>query len=194
VTDRFGSVGNLALDMGKAFGGRDLQRFYGDEFEVLSGILDVRDGVARTDDLRFVYRGYTATLRGTLGLADLALDMTGDLTLDAEVDKELAEELSLGDAYQPRERVIPLAAVRGTLDAPSVRLAEGAAARIAASYAGDRYGGKLRKEVEEELGEGSCALVDKGLEILDGVLGGGKRRSQPPPSEPPPDPPSTPSP
>lgn len=183
VTQRLGAVGNLAIDLGRAFGGRDLQRFYGDEFEKLSGVLDIAGGIARTDDLRFVYRGYTASLRGTLGLADLALDMKGDLTIAPELDAELAQELSLPDDYQPRARVIPLASVGGTLDAPRVRLAEGTAVRIAAAYAGDRYGDKLRKQVEKELGEGSGALVDQGLEILQGVLGGGKSQQQPAPTE-----------
>ncbi|MGH0033175.1 MAG: AsmA family protein [Myxococcota bacterium] len=176
VTDRLGAVGNLALDLGRAFGGRDLQRFYGDEFELLTGVLDIRDGVARTDDLRFVYQGYVATLRGTLGLADLALDMTGDLTIQPELDAEIAQELNLPDGYEPRSRVIPLAAVRGTLDAPKVRLADGAAVRVASAYASSGYGGELRDRVEGELGEGSGIIVDKGLEALEGLLGGGSKR------------------
>lgn len=173
--DRLGAVGSLALDLGKAFGGRDLQRFYGDEFELLKGVLDVENGVAHTDDLRFVYRGYGVTLRGTLGLADLALDMRGQLTLDEELDGTLARELGLPDSYQPRKRTLELASVGGTLGAPRVRLASDGAVRFAAAYAGDRYRDQLRKQVEGQLGKGSGEAVDQGIQVLEGILGGRKR-------------------
>ena len=117
VFDRLGTAGSLVVNLGKVFGGRDLQRFYGDEFELLSGALTLRDGIAHANDLTLRYRGYAVRLEGTLALADLGLDMSGELTLHEELDAAIAQELSLSD-YQPRQRVVPLARVGGTLDAP----------------------------------------------------------------------------
>jgi uncharacterized protein involved in outer membrane biogenesis len=171
VFDRLGGVGGALLDLGKAFGGRDLQRFYGDEFEKIEGVVQIADGVARSDGLSLQYRGYAVRLRGSLALADLALDMRGDLTIDEELDAEVAEELSL-KGYQPRQRTIELAEVGGTLSAPTVRVTPEVAARFAAAYAGDTYLDKLRGVVEEEVGEGSGGLVDQGLGVLKDVLGG----------------------
>lgn len=181
VFDRLGSVGNLAVNLGRAFGGRDLQRFYGDEFELLRGSLRVREGIARSDDLTLRYRGYSARLAGTLGLADLALDMSGDLTIQPDLDAEIARGLALRD-YQPRERVVPLARVRGPLGDPKVSLDPVVATRFAAGYAGDAYAGKLREKAEKELGPGGGALVDQGLGVLEGILGGGRARPSPAPA------------
>ena len=183
VFDRLGAAGGAAVALGQAFGGSDLQRFYGDEFELLSGTLDVADGEARTSDLVFRYQGYDVRLRGRIGLADLSLQMSGDLTLREEIDQEIAEELGV-KGHTPRQRVIPLASLTGTLDAPKVRLGSDAVARFASAYAADAYAGELRQKVEEELGEGTGELVDQGLEVLQGILGGGKRAPKPPPEDP----------
>jgi uncharacterized protein involved in outer membrane biogenesis len=188
VFDRLGSAGSLAVNLGKGFGGRDLQRFYGDEFELLRGALRIRSGVARTDDLTLRYRGYAVRLAGTLGLVDLAIDMAGELTLNEELDAAIASELSVKD-YTPRQRVVPLARVDGRLDDPRVRLDSGVATRFAAAYAGDAYAGKLREKAERELGPGAGDLVDQGLGVLEGILGGGRSRPQAP-SQPDPEPPA----
>jgi len=174
VVERLGSAGKLALDLGETLGGRDLQRFYGDAFETLRGTFDVRDGVARTDDLTFVYRGYGVVLRGTLGLADLALDTKGELTVEQEVDGVIARELGLKD-YTPVRRVIPLANVGGSLDAPKVEISPRTAAALAAAYAAPKYADDLRERAEDVLGEGGGQMVDEGLRVLDNLLGGGRR-------------------
>jgi hypothetical protein len=181
VFDRMGSVGSLAVNLGKAFGGRDLQRFYGDEFELLRGALRVRDGIARTDDLTLRYRGYSVRLQGTLGLADLGLDMSGELTVNEELDAEIARGLA-APGYQPRPRVVPLARVRGSLGDPKVSIDPVVATRFAAAYGGAAYGGKLREKAEQELGPGAGDLVDQGLGVLEGILGGGRTRPAPTPA------------
>jgi hypothetical protein len=180
VFDRLGGLGGTLLDLGRAFGGRDLQRFYGDEFEKLDGVVRIAGGVARSDGLTLVYRGYAVRLRGSLALADLVLDMRGDLTIDEELDAEIADELRLED-YRPRVRTIELAQVGGTLSAPAVRVTPEVAARFVAGYAGDTYLDKLRGVVEEEVGRGSGGLVDQGLGVLKDVLGG---KPKTPPQEP----------
>jgi len=184
VFDRMGAAGSRALDLGRAFGGRDLQRFYGDEFDLLKGALQVREGVAHADDLRIEYRGYAVRLQGTLGLADLALDMSGELAIGEELDAAIAKELRVAD-YAPRRRTLPLARVRGTLDEPEVRLDSKVAAGFAAVYASDAYAGKLRQKAEEKLGPGGGDMVDRSLGVLQDILGG-RAPSKPPPAEPPP--------
>jgi hypothetical protein len=191
VFERFGAAGGVAVALGQAVGGKDLQRFYGDAFEELSGTLDVADGIARTSDLVFRYQGYDVRLRGKIGLADLSLQMSGELTLREEIDTALAEELGV-KGHTPRQRVIPLASLTGTLDAPKVRLGSDTVARFAAAYAADAYVGKAREEIEKELGEGAGELVDQGLEVLQGILGAGRRAPKPPPEEPPAPPAETP--
>ena len=168
VFDRLGAVGSLALDLGKAFGGRDLQRFYGDEFERLTGVFDIANGVARTDDLTFLYRGYGVRLCGTLGLDDLSLDMRGDLTLHEEIDAELAQELGARSSYRPRRREIKLASVKGTLDAPSVSVSSRAAVLLATSYAS---GSLIDEALGDALGGEAGQVVDS---ILQGILGGSR--------------------
>jgi hypothetical protein len=150
-----------------------LGRHYGDEFESLSGRFRIRDGRARTDDLQLVYEGYTAALRGEVGLADRALDLHGELRVGEEVDAALG-------AGSGRARTIPLASVTGTLDEPRVALTREAIAGIAAAYAGDeRRREKWEKRLDEKLGEGRGKDV---LKALDQVL---ESLQKPPPESPP---------
>lgn len=145
-----------------------LRKHYGDEFESLAGHFHVAGGAARTDDLRLVYGGYTAELRGSVGLADRALDLHG--------------ELQVADNGPGRVRSIPLAAVQGTLDEPRVTLTREALAGVASAYAGDeRRREKWEKKLDERLGEGRGKDV---LQALDKVL---KSLQEPPPegAEPP---------
>jgi hypothetical protein len=177
-----GEAGTLALALGREFGGRDLQRFYGDAFDALRGTFDIRGGVAHTDDLTFAYRGYSVVLRGTLGLADLALDTEGELTIDPALDAEIADQLKLKN-YTPTRRTLPLAAVKGTLDAPRVRLSSRAAGALASAYAQPGYAGELKEKAEKALGKEGGEAVEQGLEILDGLLGGKRREKQPEPEQ-----------
>jgi hypothetical protein len=152
-----------AAGAGKAAGGKDdaLERHYGDEFESLSGRFRIRGGEAHTDDLRLVYEGYSAELRGSVGLADRALDLRGTLTLE----EELGGALASGGAGP---RSIPLASVTGTLDEPRVSLTREALAGIAAAYAGDTHRReKWERKLDERLGEGRGKDV---LEALDQML------------------------
>lgn len=177
VFERLGTPGDVALDLGRAFGGRDLQRFYGDEFETLRGTFDVQDGAARTDDLTFVYRGYQVLLRGTVGLADLALDTEGELTFHEDVDALIGKELGIKN-YTPQSRTVRLAAVKGTLADPKVRLSSKSVADLASTYAAPLYVDPLRKKAEKALGKDGAQVVDQGMQILDGLLGGHRNRDR----------------
>jgi len=184
--ERLGSGGEMALNLGRAFGGKELERFYSDRFETLRGTFDVAQGVARTDDLTLVYRGYGAVLKGTMGLADLALDTQGTLTFDQEVDALIGKELGIKN-YTPARRTITLASVTGTLTAPKVRLSSRSVADLASTYSAPMYVDPLRKKAEKALGKQGGDMVDQGVQILDGLLGGRHRdRAKEAPSSAPP--------
>jgi hypothetical protein len=155
-----GLLGSAALAAGEEEGDR-LGRFYDDEFESLGGSVQIRGGVAHTDDLRLVYRHYGVDLRGEVVLDGLALDMNGTLTIDEELDAALQ-----GEAGKGRRRVIPLARVGGTVAAPSVQLTPEAIQMIAGAYATERRREKWESKIDKYLGEGS------GRELLDALLSG----------------------
>jgi hypothetical protein len=170
--DALGGAGRAADLLGSKQRER-LERFQKDAFETLAGSFQIADGNARTDDLRLVYADYQVDLRGVLGLLDRSLDFTGRLTLFEELDQALAEGSSGGTPARGVKRELPLAAVKGTLDAPRVVIAPEVALQFAAAY----YGGgeqreKLEKKLDERLGEGSGKQV---IDLLDSVLGGGRR-------------------
>jgi len=175
VFRQLGSLGGLALEAGRVFGGRDLQRFYGDEFERMLGRLRVVEGKVLADELSLRYRGYGADLTGTLGIADLALDLQGTLTVHEELDAAIARGLGAGDGYAPQRRQLPLASVGGSLGAPEIRLSRSAATQFVAAYAGGAYRERLGRKAEEELGPGTGEAVERGLEVLEGLLGGRKK-------------------
>jgi hypothetical protein len=162
TVDQLGALGAAALAAGRTFGGRDLQRFYGDEFEVIRGTFELAQGSVRTPDLQMVYRDYTVDLRGTVDLHDLALDLTGELSIDGKVDSALAE------SEAGERRVIPLAHVRGTVSEPRVELTAEAVARLAASWATEEQREDLEEKIDEALGsEGAGRQV---FDALEGVL------------------------
>lgn len=167
--ERMGSAGEAALLAGRLKGGRTLQRFYDDAFEELSGTLRIGGGLARSDDLRLVYDNYQVDLRGSVALADLALDLGGTLRIDEEVDAALAGQEG-AEGSGGRGRVLPLAHVGGTLDAPEVSLTSEAILQFAAAYAMDsQRRDELREKIDERLGSGSG---DQVLDALEGLLGG----------------------
>jgi hypothetical protein len=175
-----GSAGGAAERLGAARG-KSMERFYQDAFETLAGSFRIADGRARTDDLRLVYADYRVDLAGAYGLLDRSLDFRGKLTMFEEIDRTLAE----GEARGVK-RELPLAAVRGTLDDPKVRIAPEVALQFAAVYyEGGERREKLEKKLDERLGEGGGKRV---IELLDSVLGGRKERAEEaaPAAEPPP--------
>jgi len=109
-----------------------------------------------------------------LGLVDRSLDFTGRLTIFEELDRALAEGAASAEApARGVKRELPLAAVKGTLDAPRVSISPQVALQFAASYyAGGERREELEKKLDERLGEGSGKQV---IDLLEGVLGGGRR-------------------
>jgi len=175
--DQLGGVGEAALLAGRLNGGRTLQKFYEDRFDRFSATLHIAHGVARTDDLRLDYRHYRVNLRGSLGLLDQRLDMAGELTIFEKIDEALSNQGQGAEAGGQRgvRRVIPLAHVGGTLDAPKVEITPEVAVRLAGAYALDRKRRqKITGEIDKALGKGSGEQV---LDALQGILGGGRKRA-----------------
>jgi hypothetical protein len=158
-------LGSLAVDTGRLFAGEHVDQYYSEEFERIYGSLRVNGSTAYAEPLALLYPSYSADLAGTVHLTDLSLDMKGRLTLSEEIDASIAKEVG-AESYQPKRRVIPLASVRGTLDAPDVKLAGNAGADFAARYAKDLYGNKLRGLIDRELGEGAGSAIEGALEGL----------------------------
>jgi len=130
--------------------------------------------------LRLIYRDYGAELRGGVDLSDLSLDAQGVLTLYEPIDAVIARKAGAPSGYTPARRQVPLAAVKGYLDAPRVRLDAQQVGAFLASYASDVYGDRLGEMLERELGPGAGNVVDQGLQVLQGILGGGRSQRSPP--------------
>jgi uncharacterized protein involved in outer membrane biogenesis len=156
----------------------ELQRFYGEDFEALTGTFRLADGVARTDDLRIDYRSYAAQIDGRLGLEDSQYDFGCTVTLGPELAQVLARKLG-GREGSLEQLTIP-ARLNGSLGAafavgqnPRVTVPPQAAVAFFRSVAAGGYGSKADKILDEKLGEGAGEQV---RDVLDGILGGGGRR------------------
>jgi hypothetical protein len=181
--ERLGALGDVALALGAAKGGKTLQRFYEDDFESITGNFRIAAGKARTDDLKLVYRHYTVDLKGLYGLLDSGLDFSGKLTIDPEVTAAMVEPAA-GSTEPPaetpgRRRVIPLAHVGGTLTEPRVSITREAALALATELGTGQRRGELEQKIDERLGEGAGKEI---LGTLEGILGR-RKQPEPPPQE-----------
>ncbi len=98
--------------------GRSLERFYGDRFDSLEATLQLRDGLARTDDLHLEASYYSYTLQGPIRMRDLGLDAKGEMRLGRDVVASLLSRSSLPMPSLVSGVVVPLPAIRGTLTDP----------------------------------------------------------------------------
>jgi hypothetical protein len=171
-----GELGSVAIEAGNLFVGPELQRFYGEEFELMKGELRLDGGVGHSKPLSIQYRDYGVELVGEIDIATFSVDMEGRVTLYEAIDAIIAERAGAPDDYAAQRRDIPLAAVQGSLDAPEVKLAGNSAASFATAYAKDIYGEKVRAKIDKELGTGAAKVVEEGLGALEGLFGGGKKK------------------
>jgi hypothetical protein len=154
--------------------GKDLEKYYGDDFELLAGTLRVARGVASTRDLRLVYRDYKVELKGHLGLEDGRYEMTGTLTLGKEIDATLADDMG-GKSRSKRPAVIPIG-LRGSLNEPfdlqsgnpRIAVTSEVVTSLASRYVIDRYA----EEIDEAIGVEGASEALRG--VID-ILGGGKK-------------------
>jgi hypothetical protein len=130
-----------------------------DAFDAMTGSVDLSGGVARTEDLRIVYPDYRVELRGTVGLVDRHLDLTGRLALAPGLAAALRGEAAPAPGAG-EEAVLPLARVDGTVEDPRVIVAPEALLALAPGALAERRT-KLEEEIDERLGKGT------GRELLD---------------------------
>jgi hypothetical protein len=162
--------------LGALKGGKTLQRFYGDEFESISGTFRVRNGRGSTDDLQMIYRHYRVDLQGSVGLLDESLDLSGTLTIDEEVDAAIEGTAPQdSSAQRASSTVIPLAHIGGTIRAPRIEISREEAARLAARYAAPEKRRELEEKIDERLGEGAGREI---LGTLEQILGGGTKKEK----------------
>ncbi len=147
------------------FEGRDLSRYEQEEFESLTADFSIERNLLRLEDLVVVYRGATATLRGSVSLGDGALDLSGAIRFE----RELADEIGGGSR---RAIVLPIAGVGGTLSRPRLRLDSRDVVEAAVLWAAE---GGVREKLDSILGPGGGEAVEG---LLDQLLQRGGRRQQ----------------
>lgn len=141
-----------------------LEPFLGERFESLTGHVEIADGVAHSDDLVLRYPGYALEANGRVRLADRGLDAQGRLVLEEAAYAALAG--AEADPAGPL-RVLPLAQIDGTLDAPRVAIDAQAALALAATFATAGKRDKVEREIDKVLGKGAGRDV---LDALDGLF------------------------
>jgi hypothetical protein len=144
--------------------GKDISKYESEDFEHLTADYVISDGKLRTENLELQYQDATAYLKGSIGLWDRSLDLTGKVVLTKKADAEFA------GAGRAKERVIPISRVTGTYDSPRIVLDEKTLASLAYVYAGSD---RVQKKLDKALGPGAGEAVQG---VLDGLLGGGNKK------------------
>ena len=158
-------MGSLAALPGVAAAatGKDPARYDDERFERLTADYAIAGGRVSTENLELAYQNATAYLHGSVGMSDRSLDLAGRVVLAKEADADLA------GAKRARERVIPIAHITGTLDAPRVELDQKTLAALALAYGGND---KTREKIDKALGPGASEAVE---DLLGNILGGKKK-------------------
>jgi len=143
--------------------GKDLSKYDDEEFTYLTADYRLGNGRVSTDNLELAYKNATAFLQGSVGLSDRTLDLSGRVVLAKEADAELA-----GSA-RAKERVIPIAHIGGTVDAPRLEIDQKTLAALALAYGGNE---KVRQKLDKALGPGASEAVEG---FLGNILGGKKK-------------------
>jgi len=144
--------------------GKDISKYESEDFEHLTADYVISDGRLRTENLELAYQDATAYLKGSIGLWDRTLDLTGKVVLTKKADAEFA------GTGRAKERVIPISRVTGTYDSPRVVLDEKTLASLAYVYVGSD---RVQKKLDKALGPGAGEAVQG---VLDGLLGGGNKK------------------
>ena len=162
VLGSFAAVPTLAL----AAKGKDMSKYEKEEFSYLTATYTITDGRVRTDDLEVAYQDAVAYLKGSIGLVDRALDLTGKVVITKAADSELA-----GNS-RAKVRTIPITHIGGTYDSPKLEIDQKTLSAVASSYLSDE---KTLKRLDKKLGPGAGEAIQG---VLDGLLGGGSKKQQ----------------
>jgi len=119
VLDQIPFLGGAARLTQPFRGGRSVDDYFTDYFEVIEGDFEIGRGRANARTLRLVYEGYEANLSGPIRLRDLTIDMTGEVLLKSDLITVLggSDEKNKADRRPIR---IPLASVTNTLAEPKI--------------------------------------------------------------------------
>jgi AsmA protein len=144
--------------------GKDISKYESEDFDHLTADYVIVDGRARSENLELAYQDMTAYLKGSVGLFDRTLDLTGKVVISKKADAQFA---GTGHA---KERVIPISRITGTYDSPRIQLDEKTLAALGVAYVGDE---KTRSRIDKKLGPGASEAIEG---VLEGILGGGKKK------------------
>lgn len=153
----FGKLADIGM-LVAAVKGKDLSRYEEEEFQKLSGDYEIRDGKVHFNKLVIEYEFTTADLKGSLAIADGALDLSGKIILSEELQDELT-----GETSRVEKDVIPIAGIGCNVRKPCINLDGRAVASVVGTLAG---GGELRDKLEEKIGK-------EGVDLLEQLLRGG---------------------
>jgi len=160
--ERAGPVVQAAVAAGQSFGGRDVRRMYGDRFESIGGLVKLGEGLARFDPIEAVYRDYRLELRGSVRLADRALDARGQIVF---ADAKGAGAL--------RGQTLQISHIGGSLDRPRVELSQEDVASLVASATGSTLERRLDPLLDRLRKDGGDARSP--LSVLQNLLRGRKQ-------------------
>jgi AsmA protein len=151
--------------------GKDLSRYQQEDFKEMKAEFQLADGKLQLRPASLDYRYARAELRGSVDLVQQTVDLKGQIEFPPEVTSDLIGKET------DRVLVVPIDAIRGPMDGPSVEINTSMVARTLAQVGlAKQLDDKLGKRLEEKLGkEKSDAL--KG--VLDGLLGGRRREPEP---------------
>lgn len=121
ILDQIPVVGGAARLTRPFRGGRSVDDYFTERFEIIEGVFRIGGGKVEAETLRLEYPGYEARLTGPLRLADLSIDMTGEVLLKSDLVSTLG---GLAGAEVPdREPIrLELAKVTNTLAEPEVEM------------------------------------------------------------------------
>ncbi|MCR9095980.1 MAG: DUF748 domain-containing protein [bacterium] len=121
ILDQIPFVGGAARLTRPFRGGRSVDDYFTERFEIIEGVFRIGEGRVQAETLRLAYPGYEARLTGPMRLADLSIDMTGEVLLKGDLVSTLG---GLAGADVPdREPIrIQLAKVTNTLAEPEIEM------------------------------------------------------------------------
>jgi len=119
ILDQIPLVGGAARLTQPFRGGRSVDDYFTEEFDVIEGDFEIGEGKVVAETLRLAYPGYEARLHGPMQLRDLSIDMTGELILKGDLVSTIG---GLAGADMPDRKPIriQLARVTNTLNEPKV--------------------------------------------------------------------------
>lgn len=121
VLDQIPLVGGASRLTQPFRGGRSVDDYFTERFEIIEGRFQIGDGRVQAETLRLAYEGYEARLTGPLELDTLAIDMKGEVLLKGDLVSALGG--MAGASVPDRKPIrIELARVTNTLSQPKVKL------------------------------------------------------------------------